>query len=398
MTQLNFNLDMDKLTEEILGSNLNSVTKGLAVAVFNAYMEAERDAHVQAKNRERNAERQDMRNGYYQRDYKLPIGRITLKVPRTRSGEFSTELFERYQRMDQSLVLTLVESVISGVSTRKVTKIVETLCGEAVSKSFVSDVMQRIDPDVKAFRERPLHLKTYDYVYVDAMYIKVRENRRVVSKAVYIAQGVTSEHYREILGFMVSGSESTENWAEFFQDLRERGLTKPKLIISDAHAGLKAAIKQEFTDCPWQRCTFHFLQNMFRVMPRKNCEEERKMLKLIFRAETVKHARVRKDQFIEMVKDNPKYDKVVEKLEEGFEDAIQFMFEPEDYDGSLRTSNSLERVNREIRRREKVIGIFPNLESAVRLIGSVIIDIHETFQGSKRKLFQRNDLDKEGSK
>src|SRR5690625_944139 len=140
MTQLNFNLDMDKLTEEILGSDLNATTKGLAVAVFNAYMEAERDEYVQAKNRERNPERQDMRNGYYERDYKLPVGRITLKVPRTRSGEFSTELFERYQRMDQSLVLTLVESVISGVSTRKVTNIVEKLCGDSESKSFVSNV------------------------------------------------------------------------------------------------------------------------------------------------------------------------------------------------------------------------------------------------------------------
>lgn len=188
MTQLNFSLDMDKLTEEILGSNLNSVTKGLAVVVFNAYMESERDEFVQANNRERSEDRQDMRNGYYTRDYKLPIGNITLRVPRTRSGEFSTELFERYQRMDQSLVLTMMEAIISGVSTRKVTKIVEALCGETVSKSFVTDIMKRLDPEIKTFRTRPLNEKKYDYLYVDAMYIKVRENGRVVSKAVYIAQ------------------------------------------------------------------------------------------------------------------------------------------------------------------------------------------------------------------
>ena len=181
MTQLNFNLDMDKLTEEILGSDLNATTKGLAVAVFNAYMEAERDEYVQAKNRERSPERQDMRNGYYERDYKLPVGRITLKVPRTRSGEFSTELFERYQRMDQSLVLTLVESVISGVSTRKVTNIVEKLCGDSVSKSFVSNVMARLDPEIEAFQNRALHAQDYEFLYVDAMYIKVRENHRIVS-------------------------------------------------------------------------------------------------------------------------------------------------------------------------------------------------------------------------
>lgn len=390
MTQLNINLDMDKLTEDILSSDLNSATKGLAIAVFNAYMEAERDAHVQAKSRERSSDRQDMRNGYYQRDYKMPFGKITLKVPRTRSGEFSTELFEKYQRMDQSLVLTLVESVVSGVSTRKVTKIVETLCGENVSKSFVSSVMKRLDPEIQAFRSRPLHLKQYPYVYVDAMYIKVRENHRVVSKAVYIAQGVTTENYREILGFMISGEESTESWSEFFQDLRARGLTKPKLIISDAHSGLKAAIKAQFLNSPWQRCVFHFLRNIVQVMPRKNSKAERAALKRIFYSSTIAHARQYKAEFIDMVKDQPKYEEALEKLDNGFDDALQFLVEPEAYHVSLRTTNSLERVNSEIRRREKVIGIFPNMDSAVRLIGSVIIDIHEGFQSSSRKFLKED--------
>lgn len=385
MTQLNFNLDMDKLTEDILASDLNTATKGLVVSVFNAYMEAERDAHVQAKSRERSSERQDMRNGYYQRDYTMPFGKITLKVPRTRSGEFSTELFEKYQRMDQSLVLTLVESVISGVSTRKVTKIVETLCGDNVSKSFVSNVMKRLDPEVHAFQSRPLHLKQYQYVYVDAMYIKVRENHQVVSKAVYIAQGVTSEHFREILGFMVSGEESEASWSEFFQDLRSRGLTKPKLIISDAHSGLKAAIKTKFLNCPWQRCTFHFLQNIVKVMPRKNSKAERTVLKRIFQSPTLAHAKQYKAEFINMTKDNARYTEAIEKLENGIEDALQYLIEPEAYHVSLRTTNSLERINRELRRRERVIGIFPNIDSATRLIGSVLIDIHEEFQSTNRK-------------
>lgn len=348
MTQLNFNLDMDKLTADILSSDLNAATKGLVVALFNAYMEEERDAHVQAKSRERNIERQDMRNGYYQRDYKMPFGKITLKILRTRSGEFSTELFEKYQRMDQSLVLTLVESVISGVSTRKVTKVVETLCGENVSKSFVSNVMKRLDPEVDAFQSRPLHLKQYQYVYVDAMYIKVRENHRVVSKAVYIAQGVSTENFRELLGFMVSGEESKASWTEFFQDLRARGLTKLKMIISDAHAGLKAAIKAEFLNCPWQRCAFHFMQNIASVMPRKDSQSERAALKRIFNSETLAHAKQFKAEFISMVDHNPKYTQAIEKLEEGFDDALQLITQPQSYHVSLRTSNSLERVNREI--------------------------------------------------
>lgn len=390
MTQLNINLDMDKLTEQILSSDLNSVTKGLAVAVFNAYMEAQRDQFVQAKNRERSEDRQDMRNGYYMRDFKLPVGNITLRVPRTRSGEFSTDLFDRYQRMDQSLVLAMMESVINGVSTRKVSNIVEALCGETVSKSLVSDIMTRLDPEIEAFRTRPLNEKTYDYLYVDAMYIKVRENGRVVSKAVYIAQGVTKEHYREILGFMVSGVESKDLWTTFFQDLRARGLTKPKLIISDAHAGLIEAIKHEFTNCPWQRCSFHFTQNIVQVMPRNDSKTEREMLRRIFKSSSLKEAEVRRDAFINHVKDNPKYEKAVEKLDEGFTDATQYMYEPQDYYVSLKTTNGVERINREIRRREKVIGIFPNVDSAVRLIGSVIIDIHELFQEPNRRLFQRS--------
>src|SRR5699024_5497404 len=367
MTQLNFNLDMDKLTEEILSSDLNSVTKGLAVAVFNAYMEAERDAHVQAKNRERSAERQDMRNGYYERDYKLPIGRITLRVPRTRSGEFSTELFERYQRMDQSLVLTLMESVISGVSTRKVTNIVEKLCGDSVSKSFVSDVMARLDPEIEAFQNRALHEQTYEFLYVDAMYIKVRENHRIVSKAVYIAQAVTAEHYREVVGFMISGNESFETWYTFLQDLRYRGFPDPRLVISDAHEGLKKAVREAFKDTSWQRCTFHFLQNIVKTMPKKDSEDARRLLKRIFKAESMMQAEQFRDEFLDHVQDDPKYAAAADKLDAGFHDATQFLNESDKYHVSLRTSNSLERVNREVRRREKVINIFPNLAAAERL-------------------------------
>lgn len=387
MAQLNINLDMDKLTEEILSSSLSATTKGLAITVFNAYMETERDEYVQAKSRERSETRTDMRNGYYERDYTVSFGKLTLKVPRTRTGEFSTELFERYQRMDQAVVLALMESVINGVSTRKVTKIVEQLCGESVSKSFVSNVMKRLDPEIEKFRNRPLHMKHFDFLYVDAMYIKVRENQRVVSKAVYIAQGITKDQRREIIGFMVSGQESTESWTEFFRDLRTRGLTKPRLIISDAHAGLKAAIKHEFLDCPWQRCTVHFMRNIISVMPRKNSKEARSMLRRIFKAPTMAHAEQFKHEFEEYLQGNSKYEAAVKKLDEEFYDALQYLTEPEDYHKSLRTTNNLERMNREIRRRERVIGIFPNVGSAVRLIGALLIDLNETFESNNRKFF-----------
>ena len=388
MTQLNFNLDMEKLTEQILESDLSAAAKGITVAVFNAYMEAERDEFVQAKNRERSEASHDMRNGYYERDYQLPIGSITLKVPRTRSGEFSTELFERYQRMDQSLVLSMMEAVISGVSTRKVTKIVNALCGETVSSSFVSNVMARLDPEVKAFRTRTLTEKQYDYLHVDAMYIKARENHRVVSKAVYVAQGVTSEDYREIVGFMVSGNDSYDSWRMFFQDLRYRGLTDPRLVISDAHEGLKKAVREEFKGTTWQRCTVHFIKNIIDTMPKRCDKETKDKLKRIFKAESMMLAEQYKNDFYEHVENDPKYATALDRLDAGFTDATQFLNESRKYHISIRTTNSLERVNKEIRRREKVINIFPNEASAVRLLGSVLMDIHENLQKTSNKLFR----------
>ena len=388
MTQLNFNLDMEKLTEQILESDLSAAAKGITVAVFNAYMEAERDEFVQAKNRERSEASHDMRNGYYERDYQLPIGSITLKVPRTRSGEFSTELFERYQRMDQSLVLSMMEAVISGVSTRKVTKIVNALCGETVSSSFVSNVMARLDPEVKAFRTRTLTKKQYDYLHVDAMYIKARENHRVVSKAVYVAQGVTSEDYREIVGFMVSGNESYDSWRMFFQDLRYRGLTDPRLVISDAHEGLKKAVREEFKGTTWQRCTVHFIKNIIDTMPKRCDKETKDKLKRIFKAESMMLAEQYKNDFYEHVENDPKYATALDRLDAGFTDATQFLNESRKYHISIRTTNSLERVNKEIRRREKVINIFPNEASAVRLLGPVLMDIHENLQKTSNKLFR----------
>lgn len=376
MTQLNINLNMEDLTAQIQDCNLNALTKSYTIALLNAYMEAERDKHVQAERSEQNDTRQDYRNGYYEREYMLPMGRIKLRVPRTRSGEFSTEVFEKYQRMDQALILTLIESVINGVSTRKVKKLVNALCGEDVSKSFVSNVMKRLDPEIEQFRGRPLHLKNYRYVYVDAMHIKVRENHSIVSKAVYIAQGVNDDDYREIIGFMVSGAESEDSWTQFFQDLRARGLGQPKIIISDAHSGLKKAIKQEFLGSAWQRCTVHFIKNIIDVMP-KDSSAERHALKLVFKATNPMNAKKYKADFEALVSDNPKFDTAVLKLDEGFDDAMQYLVVPELHQKHIRTTNSLERVNEEVRRREHVIRIFPNVASAVRLIGAVLMDEHE---------------------
>lgn len=383
MTQLNININMEELTEAVLNSNINSMMKSMAVLVFNAYMEAERDEHIRASQYERSVNRTDHRNGYYERDFTLSIGRLTLKVPRTRNGDFSTKLFKRYKRMDQAFVLSMVEAVVNGVSTKKVSKIVEQLCGETVSKSFVSSAMKHLDPGIKEFRERSLTGHTYRYVYFDAMYIKAREDNRVISKAVYIAQGVNDLNKREILGFKVSDQESKETWRSFLQDLRDRGLTQPKLAISDAHQGLKAAIQEVFVGAAWQRCTVHFLRNIIDVMPKKDSEEQRQALRKIFRANTLQQAHESRQAFEELTGEENRFKKALETLDSGFTDAMQYLQEPEVYHISLRTTNSLERVNREIRRREQVVSIFPNVDSAERLIGAVLMDLNEEWEKNR---------------
>src|SRR5690625_6998856 len=205
-------------------------------------MEKERDKYMENQSYERNPDRHDYRNGYYERDYTLNIGRVKLKVPRTRSGLFTTEVFEKYARCDQALLLSMMEMVVNGVSTRKVSNIVSQLCGESVSKSMVSNLTEKLDPIVNKWANRPLNVYEYRYLYVDAMYIKVRENDKVVSKAVYIGLAVKSDGKRDIIGLKVAHAESEKNWSDFFDELISRGFQSSRLIISYPHQGLRNAI------------------------------------------------------------------------------------------------------------------------------------------------------------
>ncbi|MEI2401113.1 IS256 family transposase, partial [Paenibacillus phytohabitans] len=373
-TQLQFNLNLDVLKESVMTSNLDTIIKASVVLVLNEFMEKERDNYLQAGAYERTSTRQDYRNGYYDRELLMSIGKITLRVPRTRNGDFSTSVFEEYARCDQAFVLAMLEMVVNGVSTRKVTNIVEQLCGQKVSKSFVSTLTERLDPIVNQWANRPLNTMYYPYVFVDAMYIKVREHNRVVSKAVYIATAVDKNNKREILGLKVDHIESKEAWERFFQYLKSRGLHSPKLIISDSHKGLKAAIRSEFVGSSWQRCTVHFKRNIVDHMPKKDMVEVKMGLKRIFEVTTVDDARKYKQEFIDLFGANPKLEKAIEILEEGFEDAVQYLNEDSKFHKHLRSTNSLERINGEVRRRESVIRIFPNTQSAFRLIGAFLMD------------------------
>ena len=385
MTYINLSLNFDVLKEKIISSGLEEVIKSSLILILNEFMEKERDDYLHANAYERTGERVDYRNGYYERDYKIPVGTLKLKVPRTRNGEFSPVIFEKYRRSDQSLVLSMLEMVVNGVSTRKVTNVVQALCGEEVSKSFVSNLTKKLDPIVNEWASRPLNVMYYKYIYVDAMYIKVREYNKVVSKAVYVAIGVNEENKREIIGMNVNHAESKEGWGKFFESLKSRGLQSPRLVISDAHEGLKNAIQEAFIGTSWQRCTVHFKRNIFKKLPKKNTSEAKEFIKRIFNAQTAEEARELKDKFMKTYENQVKYEKGMAILEEGFEDAIQFMNEPISYHKQLRTTNNLERLNSEIRRRERVVRIFPNTQSAFRLIGSVLMDIEEKMDTGNRK-------------
>ncbi|MEH7307869.1 IS256 family transposase [Neobacillus drentensis] len=390
MTQLQFNLNIDDLKDSVMNSDIDAVIKASIVLVLNSVMENERDEYLQAGAYERSIERRDYRNGYYERDLILSIGKITLRVPRTHNGEFSTSVFERYARCDQAFVLSMLEMVVNGVSTRKVKNIVKQLCGESVSKSFVSSLTEKLDPVVNEWANRPLNTNYYPYIFADAMYIKVREHNRVVSKAVYIATAISENHDREILGLKVDHAESYEAWKGFFQHLQSRGLQSPKLVISDAHKGLKKAIGTEFVGGTWQRCTVHFKRNIFSQLPKKDMEEVKIGLKRIFEAVKVGDARkFKEEEFLERYAENPKLENAIKTLEEGFEDAIQYLNEPEKYHLFIHSTNSLERLNQEVRRRERVIRIFPNTQSSFRLVGAVLMDYAE--EQSKKKLIIRKE-------
>ncbi|MFD2705532.1 IS256 family transposase [Salibacterium lacus] len=384
MSQLQLNLNLDELKDYVMNSDLLSIYKAMIVLVLNEYMEKERDEHLNVSPYERSDQRQDFRNGYYERELMTHIGSLQLKVPRTRNGEFSTDVFEKYKRCDQAFTLTMLEMVVQGVSTRNVDTVVRQMCGETVSKSFVSTLTAKLDPVVQQWTNRPLNTEYYPYIFVDAMYIKVRENRKVVSKAVYIATAIHEKGKRDILGMKVSHEESYEAWKEFFQELKGRGLQTPRLIISDAHAGLKKAVQKEFIGTSWQRCTVHFKKNLIQGMPKKNIGEIKNELKHIFDVDTPEKARQLKEDFVKRYNDHPKLQTVINKLEDGFDDAIQYMNEPLKVHVYIRSTNSLERLNQELRRRERVIRIFPNSQSAYRLLGAVLMDYAEVYHKKRR--------------
>jgi len=387
MTQVHFTLDTEEIQNLIDRSVQDDLSKSILTTVFNQLMKEQRTEYLQADDYERSNHRKSQRNGYYIRDFTTRIGTLELKVPRTRDGEFTPSIFERYQRNERALLAAMLEMYVSGVSTRKVSQVVEELCGKTISKSFVSSLTKQLDPMVKAWQHRSLSGKAYPFIMADVLYIKIREDHRVVSKSCHIGIGITHEGAREIIGFMIQNEESDDTWSTFFEYLKNRGLHGTELVISDAHKGLVKAIKEGFTNATWQRCQVHFMRNILSKVPKKESKPFREAVKAIFKFTDIELARTAKNKLIHDYADNPKYNKACETLDEGFEDAFQYTVVGRGH-MRLKSTNLLERLNEEVRRREKVIRIFPNHESANRLIGAVLMDRHEDWLSSLRRYIQ----------
>ncbi len=382
MAQLNITLDSDTVKGLFLGHAPDALVP-LLETILNQVLEALATETIGAQKYERTEERKAYRNGSRERSLKTRIGTITLDVPRLRSGEFSHELFERYQRAEQALVLTMMEMVLQGVSTRKVTKITEELCGTSFSKSTVSQLCKGLDEAVQAFRNRPLE-KRYPFVMVDAMYVKVRELGRVRNKALLIAMGVNEEGYREVLGFTLWDSETHLGWKTFFEDLKKRGIGQVDYVISDAHTGLVKALQEVFVEAAWQRCQVHFMRNIMEVCPSKVKPQLLEDLRDLWSSKDPELARERFQEIL--VTYEALAPKSMEVLEAGFDDAIAVLHLPTKYRRRLRSTNSLERLNQEIRRRERVIRIFPSGESAIRLMGALLAQQSETWLSGRKWL------------
>ena len=387
MAQLNITLNQEEI-QALLLEDQGEAFKKILQASLNKILQAESAEKLKAGPYERSAERTDSRNGSRDRDLNTRVGRITLQVPRHRNVPFKTLVFENYSRSEAALVAGMAEMVVNGVSTRKVSRVMETLCGTSFSKSAVSDVCKDLDKAVKEFRTRPLE-GDYPFLTVDATYFKVRENSRVISKAFMIAYGTNAEGHREILGFGVYANESSATWTDFLLGLKKRGLTGLLMITSDAHEGILNAIGKVFPTVPWQRCQFHFIRNITDKAPKKYQAGLQTELQELFNCKTMAEARKVRDRIMEDYRDVA--EPAVTCLDEGFESAMTVMLLPAWLRRFYRTSNQIERLNKELKRRSKVIGVFPNEDSVLRLMGSVLMERHDAIQAG-RAVFSKESL------
>jgi putative transposase len=350
-------------------------------------MDLEVEQQVGAAKYERKASRTTQRNGYRERMWETRVGEVALQIPKLRQGSYFPSLLEPRRRAEQALLTVVQQAYVSGVSTRKVDGLLQALGLTGIDKSKVPRICQELDEVVEAFRNRPLEGK-YPYVWLDALYLKVRQNHRIVSLAVVVAVGVRETGERELLGFAVGASEEEAFWCEFLRSLIRRGLRGVELAISDAHEGLKAALRSVLAGASWQRCRVHFMRNLLAHIPQGDKAMVAAAVRTVF-AQPGREAALQ--QLTELVQAmRPRWPKAAHLLEEAAEDVLAYMAFPREHWTRIYSTNPLERLIKEIKRRTNVVGVFPDEPSVVRLVGAVLTEQADEWEVERRYFSQES--------
>lgn len=377
--------DVRMALEELLrkaevGGDVDFLREGVRV-MAQALMELEVSQQLGAERHERTPSRSGQRNGYRERQWDTRVGTVELSVPRVRDGGFIPSLLEPRKRAEQALVAVVQEAYVQGVSTRRVDDLVKALGIEGISKSQVSRLCQTLDEQVERFRTRPLH-GAYPLVWTDATYLKVRQAGRVVSMAVVIAVGVHANGQREVVGIDVGPSEDGAFWLAFLRSLVARGLSGVRLVTSDAHEGLKAAIAAVLHGASWQRCRVHFVRNALALVPKNAADLVAASMRTVFAqpdaASSVEQWRRVADGFRE------RFPRLAALMDDAEPDVLAYLAVPRTLWRQVWSTNPLERLNKEVKRRSDVVGIFPNPEAVIRLVGMVLAEQHDEWQVGRR--------------
>jgi transposase-like protein len=368
--------------KELMSEDADFV-KPLLEEVVQQVLEAEMDEALGAQKSERTGERVGYRSGYYNRALITRVGKLELRVPQDRQGRFRTEIFERYQRSEKALVGAMAEMYVQGVSTRKVKAITEELCGHEFSASTISRVNQTLDEELEKFSQRKLE-EAYPYLILDARYEKVREDGAIRSRAVLVAIGIDWEGRRNVLAVDLANRESHSSWKDFLLALRQRGLREVECVVSDDHAGLKKAIQEVLPEAAWQRCYVHFLRNALDYLPRKADDDCLMELRWMYARRTLDEAR--RDLAAWLAKWSVRYPRLCDWVEGNIEETFTFYRLPQQHHKNLKSTNMLERLNEELKRRTLVVRIFPNADSCLRLVRALAAEIHENWIEAMRYL------------
>jgi len=352
-------------------------------ALLQAALEAEMTDAIGAEKGERTEARLAYRSGYYPRSWVTRVGTLELRVPQDRAGRFSTELFQRYQRSEKALVGTLAEMYVQGVSTRKVKAVTEALCGHSFSASAISAINKSLDEALRAFAERRL-TEAFPYLILDARYEKVREAGIILSQAVLVAVAVDGEGRRQVLGVDLANRESRTSWRDFLRGLKERGLFGVEFVVSDDHEGLKQAICEILPGAHWQRCYVHFLRNALDYLSRKLADDCLQELRWIYDRREL--AEARRDIAAWLAKWQVKHSRLCDWVEENIEETLTYYRLPQQHHKHMKSTNMLERLNQELKRRTHVVRIFPNAESCLRLVQALAVETHENWLEGPRYL------------